>query len=170
MNEGNLNIGSGRIWLLIFLGLGVGLTLSGIFYQVYGKINLPSMSQLEKSKIKIGQAEILVELAVNDEQRVRGLSGRKKMPQNEGMLFVFDEKYPFGFWMKGMNFPLDFIWIDDDKVVDITENVPPYRGLAEFGKIYRPGRPINLVLEVNSGFVKRHDIKIGDRVEFDKNL
>jgi uncharacterized membrane protein (UPF0127 family) len=65
--------------------------------------------------------------------------------------------------MKGMNFPLDFIWIRENKVVDITENAPAET--KTIPSIYKPKEPVDMVLEVNAGVVKKDKIKIGDIIE-----
>ena len=61
--------------------------------------------------------------------------------------------------MKEMKFPLDFVWINEDKVVDLREKV----GITEMN--IRPARPADRVLEVNSGWIEKHQIKVGDEVK-----
>jgi hypothetical protein len=42
------------------------------------------------------------------------------------MLFIFESEGLYSFWMKGMRFPLDMVWINAEcAVVDITKEVPP---------------------------------------------
>jgi hypothetical protein len=79
------------------------------------------------------------------------------------MLFILGSKGIPTFWMKDMNFPLDFIWIDDDQVVDVTKNVPP-PSPGESLAIYSPKAPSNYVLELNAGTVDEYQISIGDKV------
>ncbi|MCX8009506.1 MAG: DUF192 domain-containing protein, partial [Patescibacteria group bacterium] len=66
-----------------------------------------------------------MELFDTQEKRTRGLSGRDFLPENKGMLFIFEKPDYYTFWMKEMKFPLDFIWIRGDEIVEITENVKP---------------------------------------------
>ncbi len=81
------------------------------------------------------------------------------------MLFVFDRPGRHGFWMKGMNFPLDFIWINGGRVAQITENVPaPKNGEAPLS--LAPQVEVDTVLEVNGGFAGKYQIKVGDKVEY----
>lgn len=126
--------------------------------------NLPSLT---KTKIYVGETEIPVEIADTAQKRQTGLSGRESLTEGEGMLFVFaqeDIRPPF--WMKEMKFAIDIIWIDDDKIVQIDENVPapePDTPNSEL-KFYTPNQPIDYVLEVDAGFVDQHDIKVGDDV------
>ncbi|MGB9707015.1 MAG: DUF192 domain-containing protein [Microgenomates group bacterium] len=113
-------------------------------------------------KITVGRTEVWVEIAKTPQQKERGLSGRDFLPENQGMIFVFEKPDFLGFWMKGMKFPLDFVWIKDNKVVEISENIKP--------EDFQPPRvlqlkiPVDKVLEVNAGFVKKYGIIIGDEL------
>jgi hypothetical protein len=115
--------------------------------------------------IKVGSTRIKVEKAVTPWEKARGLSGRASLEANSGMLFVYTYSAKHAFWMNGMNFDLDFIFINGDKVVDIKENVPaPKDGESPVAII--PTSASDKILEVNSGFVAKHKLKIGDRVEY----
>lgn len=117
--------------------------------------------------LKIGNTKIKAEIADTPSARGAGLSHRSSMPEGKGMLFVFDQKNtPATFWMKGMEFPLDFIWIKDNKVFQIMEDAPPEPDNLPNGQytLYTPDGLIDYVLEVNAGFVKSHNIKVGDNV------
>jgi uncharacterized membrane protein (UPF0127 family) len=126
--------------------------------------NLPSLA---KTKIYVGETEIPVEIADTFQKRQKGLSERESLAEREGMLFVFAQKdIQPPFWMKKMKFAIDIIWIDDNKIVQINENVPapePDTPNSEL-KFYSPNQPIDYVLEVNTGFVDENKIKIGDNV------
>jgi len=63
------------------------------------------------------------------------------------------------FCMRGMRFPLDFIWIADDRVAGVTRMVPP----TFPGTLTSPA-PVNYVLEVPGGFAEKHGVQVGDRV------
>lgn len=112
-------------------------------------------------KMTIGDEEISVSLADTDEERVKGLSGKQSLPQNQGMLFLFDRPDYYGFWMKDMNFPIDIIFMNNGKVVTIHPKVsPPER--SENLYIYKPDSPSNQVLELSSGRAEELGIKVGD--------
>ncbi len=117
--------------------------------------------------LTVESKEIQVEIANTDKLRTKGLSARNTMPQDSGMLFVFDsKKITPSFWMKDMLIPLDFIWIADGKVVKIDEKVPAPAPKTPDNKlfIYNPGKPIDYVLEVNSGFAQKNGVKVGSEV------
>lgn len=114
----------------------------------------------------INNNEINIEVADTDESRRQGLSGRKSMPQDAGMLFIFDKVDYYSFWMPDTYFPLDFIWINGDTIVDITENVPNSPGSDTQGlPRYKPAQPADKILELNAGAVKSLGIKIGDQIK-----
>ena len=108
--------------------------------------------------ITINDVVVSVEIANTPEKRTQGLSGRQSLPQNSGMLFIFDIPYIPSFWMYNMNFALDFVWIRDNTIVDITENVPPpIAGTPDSELLlYTPNAPVNMMLELNAGWVARN--------------
>lgn len=117
------------------------------------------------TKIKIGNHIFPVELAVTEAEKRRGLNGREFLPENGGMLFVYDHKEQYHFWMKDMKFPLDFIWIDEKTVVDLTPNVAAPLP-AERLEFIKPSVPVDKILEVNAGTINRLGIQLRDHVEF----
>lgn len=146
----------------LILAVVVGMLVAGKLLSVIS-YQLPVISnKQELQKIKIGQAEVGVEVAVTAEQKSQGLAGRGSLGENEGMMFVFDQPGQYGFWMKGMRFPLDFVWVRSGKVVEVTENVPVSNEDAP--KVYQPQQPIEAMLEVNAGWVRRHKVKVGDEL------
>lgn len=115
------------------------------------------------SVVFINGARIEVEIAESLSERTRGLSGREALGQNEGMFFVFDEPGYYSFWMKDMKFPIDIIWIaNDKKIIDITKNAAP----KSYPSVFKPAGLAQYVLEVNAGFADKREIKIGDSIGF----
>ena len=118
-------------------------------------------------KVKIGETVFSVELALTSREKERGLGYRKGMKDMHGMLFVYDHKEKFPFWMKGMRFPLDFVWIDGNTIVDLTKNVPVEPIVNnEYLTSYAPKVPVDKILELNAGTIDRYGIVIGQTVEF----
>ena len=91
----------------VFLALGLFL-LGWSFYQVWNQPSNISSGVI----LEIGEETFIVEIADNDEERVRGLSLREPIEANRGMLFIFDVSGNYSFWMKDMLFALDIIWIN----------------------------------------------------------
>jgi len=113
--------------------------------------------------VRIGSVEIPVELAIDSASQQKGLSGRPSLDSQSGMLFIFNKPGIYTFWMPDMNFTIDIIWINDNKVVDINANVSNNFD-PENPSFYEPVAPAQYVLEVNAGFAKTENIKIGDTV------
>ena len=115
-------------------------------------------------KAIIRNQTIILELAVTPKEKERGLGYRDRLEQNHGMLFIYDHKERYSFWMKGMRFPLDMIWIDGSTVVDISPNVP----LATDDKpnIRQSAVPVDKVLELNAGSARELGITVGDQITF----
>src|SRR4030042_1330870 len=161
--------------LFIFIAL-TALFIMGVAYLVKNiqnqKINFNSNQVNQNLKeIKVGNTKIFVEIARSQEESQKGLSGKDSLDENTGMLFVFDAtNVKRNFWMKGMKFPLDFIWIKDGKVVQIDKNTPAPDEGTEDSKliIYTSQMPIDYVLEVNAGFSDKNNIKTGDNVDLSK--
>jgi len=113
--------------------------------------------------IKIAGKILKVDLALTGEEQEQGLSGRNKLEENEGMLFVFDHIDRYAFWMKNMNFSIDIIWINDDfEVVYVKNDASP----KSYPEIFKPTEKVRYVLEVNSIFSENNNLKVGDKVEF----
>jgi len=120
----------------------------------------------KRTRVAIGGQTIYVEVADTTETQARGLSFRNSIGPNDGMLFVFDSPGNYGFWMKDMRFPIDIVWINNDKVVGFEENIDPQIGVqTEDLKIYYPPEPVNRVLEIRAGGVGSLGIRTGDRFQ-----
>lgn len=112
---------------------------------------------------------LVVEIADTPAAQTQGLSDRKNLPSDHGLLFVFPDSRPQTFWMKDMLFPLDFIWINAGRIAGINENVLPPAQTGGQPLIIPSLASVNWVLEVNSGFIARHHIQVGDTVTLIKN-
>src|SRR3989338_3498706 len=152
------------VFLLIVIVIGLYIFNAG----TTGNIDLPFLPQTPKiANLQINNIVLKVEVADTPPKRSKGLGGRTSLAQDLGMLFVFErpDKYPF--WMKGLNFPLDFIWIKDDKVVDILANVSPTSPNQKDSQlpIYSAKVEVDKVLELNGGMAQKLNIQVGDSVK-----
>ncbi len=119
-------------------------------------------------EIVIGNTHIFVDVSTSSADVQKGLSGRPSLGENNGMLFIFSKPDIYHFWMPDMNFPLDMIWINNDKIVDISANVSNVFDPSA-PVFYKPKVPAQYVIEVNANFSAQNEIHIGDKVTF-KNI
>ena len=99
-----------------------------------------------------------VEIADDDYQRETGLMYRTSMKEEQGMLFMFEDEQPRGFYMKNTNIPLDIIFLNsENKIVSITRNAKP-RSLETIPS----NEPAQYVLEVNAGLTDQWNLEVGD--------
>ena len=111
--------------------------------------------------------KINIEIADDNEERVKGLMFREKLDENFGMLFIFDNEEYQTFWMKNTLIPLDMIFIDKNfKIIDIKDAVPCKE---EPCALYKSSKPAKYVLEVNGNFTMKNNIKMGDKIIMNKN-
>lgn len=115
-----------------------------------------------ESYITINNKKIIVEIAEN---QAKGLGNRPGLEQGRGMLFIYKDCQIRKFWMKDMKFNLDIIWLKDDKVVGLAENVPAPDPNEKPISVSSPPE-VNYVLEVNAGFAEKNNIKINDQAGY----
>ena len=120
--------------------------------------------QLDLARIKLsaGMHLIAVQVAATPEQRQIGLMLRKEMPQQEGMLFVFEEPSQQCFWMKDTLLPLTAAFVaDDGRIVNLV-NMTPQTLNAHCSR-----EPVRYVLEMNQGWFTKKGIKAGTKLTGD---
>lgn len=140
-------------WFLIVI-----LIIFAVFYNFSDKKEINSPKTL-----KIGGITLNIDVADTDTEREKGLSGREKLTENEGLLFIFEKEGNYDFWMKDMNFPIDIAWLDKDKkIIHIEKNILP----ETYPEIFNSSGKSLYVLETVAGFFENSKIKIGDSAEF----
>lgn len=118
----------------------------------------------KKALVKIKNKEFKADLANTLESRTKGLSGRKKINEDEAMLFVFENSGYHSFWMKDMSFDIDIIWIYYDTIVDIQENIKHPSSQNQNLEIYSPKLKANMTLEILAGTAAKYGLSVGDQV------
>jgi hypothetical protein len=101
-----------------------------------------------------------VEIALDDEQRARGLMFRRFMPEDRGMLFDFKRDGEVSMWMRNTYISLDMLFIRADGVIHhIAQRTEPFseRTISSNG-------PVRAVLEINGGIAAKLGIAPGDMV------
>ena len=126
-------------------------------------------TSFNQQKVTIRNHPFMVEIADTDGLRTKGLSGRKDLSPNAGMLFLFPQKGIYSFWMKDMRFPLDFIWIANHQVVGLNSGVLPPSQTGNVPTVINPVNYADQVLEVNAGFISQYHIQVQDPVMLNFN-
>jgi uncharacterized protein len=105
-----------------------------------------------------------IEIADNDYERTRGLMYRHSLPDNAGMLFIFEKTGPLSFWMRNTYIPLDIIFADEKKqIITIYKKTEPlsYNNIPS-------KKDAKYVVEVNAGFCDKYGISVGDSLAFER--
>jgi len=115
----------------------------------------------EKVPIRVAGIEVRVEIADDEAERSKGLMFRQSLPEDEGMLFVYESPRPLGFWMRNTLIPLDIAYIDaQGRIVDIQQMEP------RDDTTHWSASDAQYALEMNAGWFEAHGVEIGALVEF----
>jgi len=127
-----------------------------------------TMIEFEKQMIQIGSKKIQVEIARSQRQHERGLMFRTTMPENEGMIFIFERPQILNFWMKNTYIDLDIGYFDEKKrLVDVFA-MKASSVMTKNLETYPSSGPAMYALEMNQGWFAKNKIKKGDRFEWIK--
>lgn len=117
----------------------------------------------EKREIIAPLAKINALYADSEEKKELGLSNREQIASDQGMLFAFDTIGVYNFWMKDMKFPLDIVWIDENKkVLGITADIQP----ESYPSIFISPESTKYVLEINAKNAEKFGIATGTILKF----
>jgi len=122
-------------------------------------------SYRETANVVVGDTNVTVEISDTPELRERGLSYHAELSLNSGMLFVYTDSGRRIYWMKGMEYCLDIVWINDGVIVGAAESVCPEPGVADadLGRYGSPS-PVQYVLELPAGWLREHGYTTGTPV------
>ena len=134
-------------WALVNLGGVQSLA------QESAQLNLPRLN------LTAGIHRIEVQVAQRPDERAVGLMFRRDMPQNEGMLFIFEQAALQCFWMKNTLLPLTTAFVADDGSIVNLANMKP-----QTLESHCSAKPVRYVLEMNQGWFAKKGIKPGHRL------
>ena len=107
-------------------------------------------------RLTAGVHLITAEVAADDPMRMRGLMFRESLPQNRGMLFIFDAKTVQCMWMRNTLIPLSVAFIDDDGRIVNIEDMKPQTEDSHCAKT-----PVRYALEMTQGWFAQRGLKAG---------
>ncbi|MCI0340380.1 MAG: DUF192 domain-containing protein [Planctomycetales bacterium] len=126
-----------------------------------------SFPSLPRATLRVGGVPVAVELALTRDDRERGLMFRNSLPADTGMLFVYPEAGPHGFWMKNCCLSLTAAYTaGDGRIAALVDMAPAW--LVPEGTdppSYPSPEPVPYVLEMEQGWFGKHGLRAGDRIE-----
>lgn len=132
-----------KIELFVF---GTALIILMLFLS-HGKFSersvyLETMPQPRTQSTLPGDLEF--EIVNTEEARARGLSGRKSMPKNHGMLFVFPEVGIKCMWAKDMLFDLRILFLNPEGELITSDEMKAGSTEPHCSPV-----PVSLIAEIN---------------------
>jgi uncharacterized membrane protein (UPF0127 family) len=144
------------LWLIFFF---LFFTIASCSAQKLAVMEIP----IEREGLEV--AVIKAEIARTQEERTRGLMFRNKLPDGEGMFFVFESDEVLSFWMKNTYVPLSIAYIaSDGRIIEIKDMYP-----HDLNSVFS-SRAVRYALEVPQGWFSRAGVKSGDVVNIDLAL
>lgn len=146
---------------LLLLLIGVGALV--VFSQNSFKNSLLPFAKSPTATINNHTFNLFV--VKTQKEKETGLSEKSSLAENYGMLFLFEKADYYSFWMKGMKFPIDIIYIKKDHIVTIYHGLLPPTSKEENPPTYAPTEPADTILEINAGLSKKYGFKNNDVVK-----
>lgn len=116
--------------------------------------------------VEIRGKSIAVEIAEGPTEQAKGLGERDALAWGTGMYFPYERPGFYTFWMKGMRFSIDIVFVRDGRIVDLYPQVPFETGGN--GPTIRPRELADAVLEVPAGYAAANGWQRGDRVRLER--
>jgi uncharacterized membrane protein (UPF0127 family) len=160
-----------RLGLLVIVAIAFGLIpITALAQASTSAENLPWTWTLgdfrQTANVVVGDDDLLVEISDTSALRERGLSYHADLLPNTGMLFVYDDIGKRIYWMKGMNFCLDIVWINEGQIIGAAESVCPEPNVPDAELDRYPSPPeVQYVLEVPAGWLAERGYGAGTPVD-----
>jgi uncharacterized membrane protein (UPF0127 family) len=127
-----------------------------------GAMAQQAQTQLPRTQLRAGMHLIQAQVASTPQQRSVGLMWRREMPQNEGMLFVFERPAQQCFWMQNTLLPLTAAFVADDGTIVNLADMKPLTTDSHCS-----AKPVRYVLEMHQGWFAQRGIQAGHRLAGD---
>jgi uncharacterized protein len=109
-------------------------------------------------EIKIYGNKLEMRVADTPGERQQGLQNVAELPEDSGMIFIFERAAEVTFWNKNTLLDLDIIWVNNSRVVGIS--FLPKQSGREIVRVKSPAE-VDVVIEVNAGWTEMNNIKKG---------
>jgi uncharacterized protein len=115
----------------------------------------------DRFSIKVGERTVQMQIAARPEELQKGLMFRTAMGPDEGMLFVFTQPQPQGFWMRNTILPLDIGYFE--ATGELKEIYPMYP--HDEKTVSSRSHAIQFCLEMNQGWYRQNNVKPGAQLD-----
>lgn len=157
-----------KITYIVLISFSIGV----FTYAYYCGFQKVCKSEIAEKIVRPGKELVLpkgtvfAEVVNTPASRAKGLSRRSTLPEDEGMLFIFEHPGKYGFWMKDMHFPIDMVWISSDGVVvHVERHVDPSSYNEENPRIFVNEPDALYVLELKDGYAEKYGLFLGTKVK-----
>ncbi|HUU25425.1 MAG TPA: DUF192 domain-containing protein [Methyloceanibacter sp.] len=142
-----------RIIIAAFAALAVPILLGTAIAAGTGTLVLKTNS---------GEHRYTVEIATTNGERATGLMFRRSLPEDAGMIFIYDPPQQVSMWMRNTYIPLDMVFITaEGRVRRVEANTEPFST-----DVINSGGAVAAVLELNAGQAAKTGVRPGDQVIF----
>ncbi|NQT60284.1 MAG: DUF192 domain-containing protein [Bacteroidetes bacterium] len=150
----------GTVYRIILLLVCVSMLVSCITNDYENHDFIIDISQTKTIEIQLGEEIYIVEVADTVDLHLKGLRGRKELPDNGGMLFKYDSDRELFFWMRDTNLLLTIAFLlEDGKIVSIQDMFPN----SSFS--VQSVVPVRYALELPLGAFKKAGVRVGDTID-----
>ena len=135
-------------------------------------VKVLSAESIKTRVIRLGQAQLTVEIADTPDLRTKGLMYRTSLKKNHGMLFVFKDEQSQKFWMKNTIIPLSIAFADSKKTIFQIGSLKPVRSFLQkkgYDSILSSA-PAKYAIEVAEGWFKKNNIVKGTTFSFVEDI
>ena len=122
-------------------------------------------AQEETLTLTIGNETLTLEIAQTPAKQEKGLMGRKTLPENTGMLFLFNPPQFVAFWMKKTPLDLDIAFVNEKGVVFHTDTMA-----ANTENIHYSYGLTRAAIELKKGSLKKLNIGVGTQITELQNM
>lgn len=140
-----------------------GRPIAGMVLRILFLLAIPAQLALADARVielRIGEVRLTAEVADTADTRRQGLMFRESLPEDHGMLFVWQEPQRYAMWMFNTPLPLSVAFIDaEGRIVNIEEMQPHSRTL------HHAAATVRYALEMEQGWFERHGIGAGERIK-----
>jgi uncharacterized protein len=142
--------------------LNILVTLLFISLNVFAQL-APQTVTFKKGTIQIKNKTLKAEFALTQEQHIMGLMNRTEIPDDFGMLFIFENEDYHSFWMKNTFVDLSIAYIGADKKIFQILDMKAAKSSTDANPgTYPSSKKAKYALEVKQGWFEKNKIKVGD--------